>query len=98
MKITRVRAIPMSDPVPHERRHRLECVRIERDRAHGIPCDQVGISGGMPMPRNERMASIRIAAAQMNVPWTIRGATVFGRTWRKMSSGVGVPTVIALST
>ena len=35
---------------------------------------QVGVSGGMPMPRNHRIASIRIAAAQMKVPCTISGA------------------------
>ena len=59
---------------------------------------QVGVSGGMPTPRNDRIASIRIALAQMKVPCTISGATVFGRTWRMRRSGVGVPAMIAAST
>ena len=34
----------------------------------------------------------------MKVPCTISGATVFGRTWRHSSFGVGVPTETAAST
>ena len=68
----------------------------ERPSAMMLP--QVGVSGGMPMPRKDRIASIRIAEAQMKVPCTISGATVLGSTWRTSSVGVGVPTVMAAST
>jgi hypothetical protein len=40
----------------------------------------VGVCGGMPTPRNDRIASIRIADAAMYVACTISGATVLGRT------------------
>src|SRR6185503_13145510 len=55
-------------------------------------------SGGVPMPRNERMASSRMALAQMNVPCTIRAGIVFGSTWRNSRRCVGVPAQIAAST
>ncbi len=50
------------------------------------------------MPRKDRIASIRMAEPQMNVPCTISGAIVLGSTWRTSSVGVGVPTVMAAST
>ncbi len=59
---------------------------------------QVGTSGGTPMPRNDRMASIRMADAQMKVPCTIMGAIVLGSTCRHSSFGVDVPSVTAAST
>ncbi len=59
---------------------------------------QLGISGGMPMPRKDRIASTRIAAAAMKVPCTISGATVLGRMWRNIRVQVGVPTEMAPST
>jgi hypothetical protein len=70
--------------------------KSERPSAMMLP--QVGVSGGIPMPRNDRIASIRIAEAQMKVPCTISGATVLGKTWRMSSFGVGVPAMIAAST
>jgi hypothetical protein len=59
---------------------------------------QVGVSGGMPMPRKESTASIRIALAQTKVPCTISAGTVFGRMWRTSSTGVRVPAMMAAST
>ena len=59
---------------------------------------QVGISGGVPAPRNDSAASIRIAEAQMYVACTISGAIVFGRMWRSRIFQVGVPPAIAAST
>ena len=56
------------------------------------------LSGGMPMPRNERIASSRMALAQMKVPCTISGGMVFGNTCRIRISGSRVPTAIAAST
>ena len=67
-------------------------------RPSAMMLPQVGVSGGMPTPRNDRIASIRMAEAAMKVPCTISGATVLGRTWRTSSSGVGVPTAMAAST
>ena len=59
---------------------------------------QVGVSGGMPTPRNERIASIRMAEAQANVAWTMSGASVLGTTWRRSSAGVRAPSATAAST
>ena len=58
----------------------------------------VGMSGGSPTPRNDRIASTRIAEAQMNVPCTSSGAIVFGRMWANMIFGVEVPSATAAST
>ena len=58
----------------------------------------VGVCGGMPTPRNDRIASIRIAEAAMYVACTISGGTVLGRMWRKISGKVRVPTEMAAST
>jgi peptide/nickel transport system permease protein len=66
--------------------------------ASAMMLPQVGVSGGMPMPRKDRIASTRIAEAAMNVPWTISGAMVLGRMWRTISSGSLVPCMIAAST
>ncbi len=67
-------------------------------RPSAMMLPQVGVSGGMPMPRKDRIASIRMAEPQMKVPCTISGAMVLGSTWRTSSVGVGVPTVMAAST
>ena len=70
----------------------------KRLRPSAMMFPHVGVSGGMPMPRNERIASTRIAEAQMKVPCTMSGATVFGRMWRTMSAGTRVPAMMAAST
>ena len=67
-------------------------------RPSAMMLPHVGVCGGMPTPRNDRIASIRIADAAMYVACTISGAIVLGRTCRTSSSGVGVPTAIAAST
>src|SRR6185312_14931068 len=59
---------------------------------------QVGVSGLMPAPRKDRIASVRIADAQKFVPCTINGATVFGNRCRHMILGSAEPTEIAAST
>src|SRR5712671_6698626 len=59
---------------------------------------QVGVSGLMPAPRNDRIASVRTADAQTYVPCTIRGAIVFGIKCRHMIFGRLEPTEIAAST
>src|SRR6185312_4034820 len=58
----------------------------------------VGVSGGTPTPRNDRIASTRIAVAPMYVACTISGDHVPGRIWRTISAGVEVPAAIAAST
>ena len=55
----------------------------------------VGVSGGMPSPRKLKIASSKIAEPQMNVPWTISGASVLGKTCHQRILCVGVPTDIA---
>ncbi len=67
-------------------------------RPSAITLPQVGMSGGRPTPRNDRIASTRMPDAQMKVPCTISGAIVLGRMWRAMISGVGVPSDTAAST
>ena len=67
-------------------------------RPSAMMLPHVGVSGGMPTPRKERIASTRIADALTNVPWTMRGATVLGRTWRARRSGVRPPRATAAST
>ena len=61
---------------------------------------QVGVSGGMPMPRNGQDGLDQDRRKpQMNVPCTISGATVLRQHVAHGSSvGVGVPTVMAAST
>src|SRR5205814_777938 len=39
-------------------------------RPSAMMLPQVGVSGGMPTPRKDRIASIRMAEAQTNVAWT----------------------------
>ena len=51
-----------------------------KPRPSAMMLPQVGVSGGMPMPRNDRIASSRIALAQMKVPCTISAGIVFGST------------------
>src|SRR5580698_11427208 len=59
---------------------------------------QLGMIGGVPAPMNDRIASVIIADAQMNVAFTISGASVLGRMWRQMITGSRVPDAIAAST
>jgi hypothetical protein len=59
---------------------------------------QVGISVPMPAPRNDRIDSVRIADAQMQVPCTISGAKVLGIRWRVRILNVEVPINRAAST
>jgi D-arabinose 1-dehydrogenase-like Zn-dependent alcohol dehydrogenase len=67
-------------------------------RPSAMMLPQVGVSGGMPTPRNERIASSRMAEAQTNVAWTMSGASVLGTTWRRSSAGVRAPSATAAST
>src|SRR5258706_8747682 len=67
-------------------------------RPSAMMLPQVGMSGGRPTPRNDRIASMRMPLAQMKVPCTISGAIVFGRMWPNMIFSVGVPSAIAAST
>ena len=52
----------------------------------------------MPSPRNERVASSRIAVENESVAWTITGAAMFGSTWRPSRRGRPAPRARALST
>src|SRR5712692_6870802 len=54
--------------------------------------------GRQATPRKDRIASSRIAKAQMYVPCTSSGAMVFGRMWPNMIFAVGVPSDTAAST
>ena len=86
LRIERV-AQPVAQHVDRQHRQRQEDAGIEdvvreqlntlRPSAMMLP--QVGISGGRPTPRNDRMASTRIAEAQMKVPCTISGAMRVGQ-------------------
>jgi len=58
----------------------------------------VGISGGVPAPRNDSADSIRMAEAQIYVACTISGGKVEGRMWRMRIFQVGAPPAIAAST
>src|SRR5438128_1484007 len=79
--------------------NRMLCGKTRNSaRPSAMILPQVGLSGGMPTPRKERIASMRIADAAIYVAWTINGGTVLGRMWRAMSGKVGVPTDIAAST
>ncbi len=44
---------------------------------------QVGVGGGGPTPMKLSTASARTDTAKMNVSWTISGAMLFARMWRK---------------
>src|SRR6185295_9846275 len=78
--------------------HPIDRVRAFCARPSAMMLPQVGVSGGIPTPRNDRIASTRIAEATMYVACTISGGSVFGRMWRITSGRVGVPTEIAAST
>ena len=54
--------------------------------------------GGVPAPMNDRIASVIIADAQMNVACTMMGASVFGRMCFQMIFGTRVPDATAAST
>ena len=54
----------------------------------------VGVSDAQP----EEAQDSRKIAPQMNVPWTISGASVLGKTPPKNLASVGAPTDIAAST
>ena len=47
-----------------------------------VPSD--GWVGGTPTPRNDRVASVRIAIARLMVAMTSTGPITFGRTWWNM--------------
>ena len=59
---------------------------------------QLGMIGGVPAPMKDRMASVIIAEAQINVACTVSGARVLGRMCRKMIIGTRVPDAMAAST
>ena len=59
---------------------------------------QLGMFGGVPAPIKDRIASVIIAPAATNVPWTSSGGNVFGTMWRHRISGKLVPLAIAAST
>src|SRR2546426_338410 len=44
-----------------------------------------GTNGGTPTPRNDSAASVRTAAANTKLAWTITGERQFGRTCRPIS-------------
>ena len=59
---------------------------------------QLGTSGGVPAPRNDKSDSIRIAAAQIYVACTVSGARVLGKMWRNRILPKRLPTMTAAST
>ena len=59
---------------------------------------QLGMLGGVPAPRNDRIASVIIAAAAMKVPCTKSGGNVLGTMWRHKIRVKPVPLAIAAST
>ena len=59
---------------------------------------QLGMLGGVPAPMNDRINSVIIAAAAMNVPCTTSGGSVLGTIWRHRINANGVPLAIAAST
>src|ERR1700730_18481063 len=52
---------------------------------------QVGMSGGKPRPRNDRVDSARMAAATSSEPATMTGPRALGRIWRESRPGGGGP-------
>ena len=97
-------AHPVAQHVDREDGHCEEHAGIDdvmgEQAEHRLPSammlPQVGTSGGTPMPRNERMASTRMAAAQMKVPCTIIGGRA--RHVAPQQFRVEVPSVTAAST
>src|SRR4029077_16002446 len=73
----------------------VQGARARNRRLCAIMLPQVGISGGVPAPRKESAASIRIAEAQMYVACTIRGAIVWGSMCQMRIFQVVVPRPIA---
>ena len=63
-----------------------------------ISFPSAAFGGWMPKPRNERKASIRIAAATMSVVKTTIGPTQFGRMCRRMMRMSLAPAAFAAST
>src|SRR5947209_11749174 len=59
---------------------------------------QEGYGSGMPRPRTEGEASVRIAAPSCAVASTITGASVFGKTWRTAMRNSLMPIARAAST
>src|SRR5689334_12973134 len=67
-------------------------------RPSAMMLPQLGMIGGVPAPMNDNVASVIIAAAQMNVACTISGASVLGRMCFQMITGTRVPEATAAST
>jgi hypothetical protein len=59
---------------------------------------QLGMLGGVPAPRKERIASTIIADAATKVPCTRSGGNVLGRMWRHRMRKKPVPLAKAAST
>jgi hypothetical protein len=59
---------------------------------------QLGMLGGVPAPMKDRIASVIIAEAVMNVPCTKSGGNVLGTMWRHRISTNPVPLATAAST
>src|SRR4051812_42436178 len=59
---------------------------------------QLAVLGGTPSPRKLRADSSKIAEATPNVAATITGASVFGRTWRKIIRASVAPSARAATT
>ncbi|MNU02782.1 hypothetical protein D3C71_2112610 [compost metagenome] len=61
-----------------------------------VPSD--GWLGGMPMPRNDNVASVRIAMPKLSVAATMIGVSVLGRIWFAMMRRAGTPISFAACT
>src|SRR5262250_1359506 len=59
---------------------------------------QVGMSGGKPSPRKDRVDSARMAAATSRVPATMTGPRALGRMWRIIWRKGFAPRLRAAST
>src|SRR2546430_11453217 len=59
---------------------------------------QLGMLGGVPAPRNDRIASTIIAEAATKVPWTSKGGSVLGKMCRHRMRKKPVPLACAAST
>ena len=57
-----------------------------------------GVGGCTPIPRNDSADSVRIAPATPSVAATRIGASVLGRTWRKMIRASPAPCARAAAT
>src|SRR4030095_15249013 len=52
---------------------------------------QLGVGGGMPSPRKDRLASVRMAVAMYRVPTTTSAYRALGNTWRAITRSCPLP-------